>query len=1804
MNVNREKRKHDGDNDGDNDDTQNKRPLYEEGEGEEMEEQIEPISGPVMKESPYMLDVTNVTEGEGEGEKDVYVTNKEGEGEVLTPTPLEVELLTNELSLISEQTLDTELLTKKDIENITNVLMSNPGTDKNKYNELISYLISLDLYDKNIETSSERIIKEFIPRRLPGKTYCIKSFYNMLDPILLTYIVYCVSNKYPSVNIFPSVNYCITKILYYPSLNITIKSVKQGINVIVVTFKKNIDSKTFNVYYQYFDNGECNIITTQVIFEVLNSIGMLSHHDQPHQPQPHIKFNYKVGSSSTTIHSFNAPYSSQDRGYNLYDLYESKSKFTGKIVSVVGPKLDRTPMDNSFTIKSLDSILGSDLTRQTFILSSLTDKITTLTGTEYASLDLETATAVISRSNSHPDSKELLGQFYTRQKGIFDAFKANSISIKDKILGLGLGLADRAKFTEFYKNKVLLGILLDSIDMIHDFRLCSDFLKNILTTYASDQSLPEFIDIAFFRKEIDDLIKFMCSSPPIPMINVDKSHIFCDSVFNKHIEALRSIGMTIPSIPEEIKDVTKNSDTLRDLLTVNCGILLDQANSQSYFESFTKCIIAESIGGEPRETTKLSSIDGAPGFISNHTRTFKYICFFGGLVLAVISIGTDQSPSSDTFISLKFNINTWKLDVDGKTWILNIKPGGNMATQLTKTKILTLNLPYKSGSSIIIDALSSMLPSIFHGSTIRTELKSTSIYKFDNDIDPTININDGHPITQDNNKIIATNVEIPGNYETSSNDFKFLLMCFKTVCDKFCTPELLLPFNQAPKIIITTDSYVWMWLFYSYISGEIDFFPLVARKQTGGNMRSRWSIRPPMITNNQQIIDCLVNLQLYVERLYVDIWLSLNKEVGLYLDAKGHDTYNNIYYELLAYKLIEREYPQFIHECKNLRNAAQELMHDIIHNGDGDIPSLLNRLFQFKKIYNVTFSCFDKCRENQSTLYIFSGLRIVSETNKDVDGNDVLLPYDNNICLLHNLYDIGQRAPDKRIHNGNNNTRLLISDKCFAEFKQKCEDSLIDFRYYMFNPTEPLTKLKNNDAVIQEKIKEFIDKTNLLNAALIAEEMRKQTAIKAANAYLKFSNITKKDQTSKIEKEVAMLRDEYADKFTNEIELNKFIAFYKKTRQTDLDITTEDIYTNFQELLLPKQKPKKELTYILVEGSFPIEFLIQLAFRRIYDVLLIMTSNGDQQDIFDYTYLVLYDVATKIFIFKDSDTKYTQSENNFLISKILMVLVLSIYQLIPDNMNTVYLHFINVIFDKIVKDVNDEFKRDGSKGDEICPKFEKIIQLLSTIAELPGVNELECLIIIEEEINDIFKECNHDFPSISEVGSPRSDYGSPQHSQGFQFTQDSPHHQSHSQYYDLSHGISHHGISHHGISHHGISHSFLQQLQSPLSERQFSQSTTCSTSSLSKAKYRVEHYGENEPCLVEFITNLSVDTELNGIGLVNDFDDGISQQIDKITTTIDDVELLLQFNGSLTQQKNDRVNDDIFLKRLYIISTNNQKFNNEEEETEFFMSNNDIKEFIDAMKQESITIKELFLNLSQDDFNKLTNNGHNFSIILFMFKLYNEGDLSTDRLYAISNILISDSVPNPNPDPDPDTNTDYTNSRLIPMLITAKSREEFENMFQNTFDIDRNRDFEDSDETEESALGSTEDRKQILLEDIFRFLNSKATSEVDYQTHMEFYSRQIKDSMDIISKLNIEQLTRLNTSLKNSEKINFTSLKDDIKNFRGGNKQSKNKRNISKHKHTKNKNKNKNKQNKNKQIKTKKHNRTKIHRITKKSRFL
>ena len=1804
-------------------------------------------------------------------------------------------------------------------------------------------MVSITLPDKTTGIPAE--VPHLLPPKFEIPIYCLTSFYNLLDIILNNFIA-LISNKIEpkpsSFILLPSTKYTVSKISYFP--NTDIAECGASFNLIIVSFQKTrfastSDINNIDIYYNYIDKDTCDVINTppkcMALIYVGNKLNTLEY-DNSNQSIP---FNYTMYGHplTTSVSLFPGGF-----GYDLFPIYKqiwlnfkpissSFFKSTPRTprhetprhgVLEVEPQLQLQTVNDTFTVDNLNSILAFNTENQSEIFMIYTRLLQDKLPSYDVHNDIVVPIMTMKYQSKPPQEPPEIIEYKSNLGTKLEILQSKNESIHASILRLsGIGNFNQ----DFLNAKFLCGLLLDSIDMTHDFKLCTNFLINILNTYTST-STSTSVNLTVAIADLRKLIVTMCTGGNPPTIDVDKSHTYCDDVFNRYLSELQGLGIIVPPLPTEMKNIDRNSLVLTTLLQSNCGITLTEANKEVYFESGKKEIY--DLGGEPREITPLSSLDGAPGFQNNPTRSVKYICFLGGLILAIISIGTNVGGETNTYISLKFNIYTW-IDRGSNDWVLNT-PTTNQPFAEQETKILTVSLPYNNKSSITLNDILQLLPVAF----VKAERGSGSCKP------PIFTVMDKGVVITGISSFTINNSISPTNIDLNKDDMHcLLLMSLKTVCDKFCTPELLRT-DSPPKIISTSDSYVWMWLFYSYISGSIPFFPMICRNQA----TEQWTIIPPIMNNTKEFIESLINMEILCEETIFPKWNNLNEAVLSYLDAKGNDIFSNIYYELLSYQLIRDEQPIFTEKCKGLMEEARALLNEIngtdARNTDIEIKTLVEHIMMLKKAFNQTFDCFEKCSENQSELFIFKKLHIISEDN-------TLVPYNNNFYLL--------RSPS------NSSKILVVSKKCSDHFKSLLKDE--DVSENISSITFTYDKQQPNELLLSRSIEELADiqVAAAVVASAAASASASATAASSAaalKATFKASGLSKKEDAEKKKAFDAELNTKIMGLGYYEYQIPSIKTTVMKLIRDDPTLTIDEVLTRLQtqprairtdkSVQVQVRQPTQE-TYTLFEGQFPIEFLIQIASRKVYDVIhkfkigkqhsepnsdvCVDMGNKLNNDMVFYTDEVLKDVSVKIFFFKHNYSHNVSDVSDILeIFKIELMLILSVFQLIfidsfdsqtedngvdtqlfidykdfvsaiccinKSNIKGRIESFLNPIFDFLkkkemapphtelnfllhIQDFVDKMDLERNEEDvsemgsgEKEEAFEtepELKNLVGTVSETrSGEDEFETVTEEDEESETrigeedegslkqggivLEPEQNDNFPSIADsilmtnLSSLISHIDNASREIGVfdtkilhivpenlkQFINDQS-----GKIKEMLLTINKEGLDILLLQHPKILESIFELYNEGLITNKILEIILDELDKHQDDIYRIinEDYHENSKQF--FIDTFGLQS--CNFRLVSDSYLGSSENVEMIEDHTDTV------LGSNTTSHNEEDKLGIFISQLPKSTQQNiSSFIDDDPEKMRYINNlQALYNSLKADKQQELY--EFIFNLplvTQQNIFELQNDEEKLTYLSLLKKLSDEVQPQQDHLnelYRQSQQSQNSSSSSSSSSHQPyNITTDfiyklplttliniskYSNGieyliQLMSVLRLFQNHPVLQNIILNLSQDEQHRFLYNDPKERDSILNPIYGRLDFnsSVESFIALLPPNVQDNIIFIPGIPNTIEYINNLYKLVNTTNDSHLRDFILSLPlNNQLFLFKYITDhpteinDIVNklrtqhqYRGGNKksknkQSKNKRNISKHKHTKNKN----KQNKNKQNKTKKHNRTKIHRITKKSRFL
>ena len=311
--------------------------------------------------------------------------------------------------------------------------------------------------------------------------------------------------------------------------------------------------------------------------------------------------------------------------------------------------------------------------------------------------------------------------------------------------------------------------LSDYIDMVHDFRICFEYFKDII---PSD-----------YINQLETLITNICSSNM--NISVQKSYKEHLNVFKQYIIDLKNAGFTIPEMPEYQIITEDNIDSLNNIKTFyrESGRGLD-----SFYQKNQK-----------QRSLPIALITNAVG--------------------AIDGCGTkcDVSAMSEKIV--------WKQNVAGVfdiTLTTNICGKSCNEIKITNSSIIPqqISVTFNITGEIVLDDVLDFLPDIISNRALRNANHNPNKNNIKL-INATIN-NQNYSDFQ-----IKDINDIKKNSKYMSNNIlRLCFMVLKTVCDKTVVQRIKNP-QEIVDAVCTIDSYVFAVPLLEYLSGNIRYCPTV-----------------------------------------------------------------------------------------------------------------------------------------------------------------------------------------------------------------------------------------------------------------------------------------------------------------------------------------------------------------------------------------------------------------------------------------------------------------------------------------------------------------------------------------------------------------------------------------------------------------------------------------------------------------------------------------------------------------------------------------------------------------------------------------------------------------------------------------------------------------------------------------------------------------------------------------------------------------------------------------------------------------
>lgn len=502
----------------------------------------------------------------------------------------------------------------------------------------------------------------------------------------------------------------------------------------------------------------------------------------------------------------------------------------------------------------------------------------------------------------------------------------------------------------------------DYIDMVHDFRICFSYIKDIFPQDKKDKWL-----------EIFDNVQQICTTNH--NINADKSHESQMEVFKKFVFKLRSeFNLILPDLPDFQVITESNKKSVEYIKTF-------------YRESgrgLDKFLSGKNDENEDNQKTKKQKVQ--KNDLNNITDNLD---INKPLSIPSNSIGAiDGCPKGQCSIELATKSITWSQNIAGfiditmvtnsgnppelnlTNIIVDIKNAGfsmevNLKDELILNNIL-LFLPDEFSKAIRVGSLKNNITIIDIKYKDLSNTKKFSLLQIIDKINTTGNVLDGNEKGNKKNEIIEyfTNTNLKNLIYTS-------LISLKTICDKTVIQLIQdgIKLNK-PTIdaVCTIDSYVFAVPLLEYLTGKIEYCPTTLCSNKFGY--TKFSYQTNFIDNNELdgkfvMLYCLANIftkETFENYKNTNTEITINYENLLKFDELKfiNDYFNNI---------IEQKYitgnnngikQQNIKEYLN--NIKTFLIQNILYTeskikqSNSDINNLkwdnLWYFFEMKSIYN------------------------------------------------------------------------------------------------------------------------------------------------------------------------------------------------------------------------------------------------------------------------------------------------------------------------------------------------------------------------------------------------------------------------------------------------------------------------------------------------------------------------------------------------------------------------------------------------------------------------------------------------------------------------------------------------------------------------------------------------------------------------------------------------------------------------------------------------------------------------------------
>ena len=314
---------------------------------------------------------------------------------------------------------------------------------------------------------------------------------------------------------------------------------------------------------------------------------------------------------------------------------------------------------------------------------------------------------------------------------------------------------------KFIDAEICYRMLFDYVDMIHDFKKCDEikasvdlFLKKIKSA-----ELKRIINTKF-----DKLFRGICSGNG--NIKVDESYVLQLQLIDEYINELRTLGFTIPSLPNPIV-IPKDEKLLSDYF---------KGKQQNYYRESGSGL--NKITGLNLVTKNaIGSIDGCAGQCDIQSYS--------------------QEVSWNQFILGFLNVNIRTLVGTNKNTVITV----SSITDMLDGENIVFEAILRKGGRIKLNKIVEMLPDVF--------LKAFRGKITDDDEDDTGGDDDILQIKMmDNGREIKIDKNMP--IEQLRKYFVFII-ALKTVCDKTIIQRVQSDYNGTSKkidILCTIDSYV------------------------------------------------------------------------------------------------------------------------------------------------------------------------------------------------------------------------------------------------------------------------------------------------------------------------------------------------------------------------------------------------------------------------------------------------------------------------------------------------------------------------------------------------------------------------------------------------------------------------------------------------------------------------------------------------------------------------------------------------------------------------------------------------------------------------------------------------------------------------------------------------------------------------------------------------------------------------------------------------------------------------------------